>query len=327
LLAGGGLAGGAMATAGPALAAGPAPSCSAGICTVTFATPGAGQSFTVPAGVRSLLVRLWGGAGGGQPGGGDGALVTATLQVTPGSMLGVGVGGGASDLFGTAGANGGGSGGEEASGGGGATDVTLSGTPLLVAGGGGGSGSAGIISTTCPGFSFTHLNWGAAGNADAPGGNGTGVAANGLYAGPGLGGKQGTAAAGGTGGAGGLADGIDPPCTTAPPQRGIPGAPGKSLSGGFGGPAGPGGGGGGAGYYGGGGGGSGTELYYGASGYVVAGGGGGGGGSSYDAGTGVTAARISDTGNPPGQGLTTAANGKAVFSYVDPATGSPSLTR
>ena len=306
LLAGGGLAGGAVATAGLALAAGPAPSCSAGLCTVTFASPGAGQSFTVPAGVGSLSVRLWGGAGGAQPGGGDGALVTATLQVTPGSVLGVGVGGGGADLSGRGGVNGGGSGGQEAGGGGGATEVTLAGTPLLVAAGGGGSGSPGRISTTCPGFSLTQLNGGAGGNADAPGGNGTGVTVNRLVVGPGLGGKQGTAARGGTGGTGGvagLAGGIDPPCE-AVPEQGFPGRPGKALAGGSGGPFGPGGGGG-AGYY---------------------GGGGGGGGSSYDTGAGVTAASISDTGNPPGEGLPPV-NGKAVFSYADPAAGSPSLTR
>ena len=57
---------------------------------MSFTTPGTGGSFTVPAGVSSLSVTLYGGAGGGTSysgrgvSGGDGALVTATLTVTPG---------------------------------------------------------------------------------------------------------------------------------------------------------------------------------------------------------------------------------------------------
>ena len=94
LLAAGGLAlaGGAQ----QALAAGAAPSCANGTCTVTYATPGTGQSFTVPAGVTSLSVKLYGAAGGTYTAqGGDGALQRAkldrglaTLDATVDALLG-----------------------------------------------------------------------------------------------------------------------------------------------------------------------------------------------------------------------------------------------
>ena len=116
-LAAGGLAALAVTGgAGAALAANPGPSCSAETCTVTFATVGTGQSFTVPQGVFSLSVTLYGGAGGGSNGaggsGGDGAQVTAALAVTPGQALGVDVGGAGRNGFngGAGGVNGGGAG-------------------------------------------------------------------------------------------------------------------------------------------------------------------------------------------------------------------------
>src|ERR1700753_3975301 len=62
--------------------------------TETFTTPGA-HSFTVPAEVTSIRVTAIGAAGAGCFGssGGRGAMVSATVPVTPGTTLYVGVGG------------------------------------------------------------------------------------------------------------------------------------------------------------------------------------------------------------------------------------------
>ena len=124
------------AGSGPAaLAATAGPSCASGVCSVTFATPGIGQSFTVPAGVPSLSLTLYGAVGGendtSDVAGGDGAKLTADLALNPGDGINIDVGGAGGtpalpnpDALG--GVNGGGysyGGG----GGGGATDVTDSG--------------------------------------------------------------------------------------------------------------------------------------------------------------------------------------------------------
>ncbi len=168
----------AVSGAAPALAAGPTPVCAAGTCTVSYATAGTGQSFTVPTGVTKLAVTMYGAAGGSATvysdtsidagdtaAGGAGAEVTAQLAVTAGEVLGVdvgGIGGTATDgETGTVagGINGGGpsaatdsaegdlanagQGGGGGGGGGGATDLATapsSGTILLDAGGGGGAG-------------------------------------------------------------------------------------------------------------------------------------------------------------------------------------------
>jgi hypothetical protein len=68
-----------LAMASPA-GASPAPVCpggATGTCTVTFSTPGVGQSWTVPAGVSSESFTLYGGIGAFN--GGDGAKVTGSL--------------------------------------------------------------------------------------------------------------------------------------------------------------------------------------------------------------------------------------------------------
>jgi len=106
---------------------------------------GAGQSFVVPAGVASIIAYLWSGGGPGgnyssnQGGnGGQGALVVATLAVTPGETLTLDVA--ASQAPGTAGK---------------LTAISRSGTQLAGAGGagagangsGGGAGAAGSNST------------------------------------------------------------------------------------------------------------------------------------------------------------------------------------
>src|SRR5580704_16977637 len=62
---------------------------------VQFTYSGADQTFTVPSGVTSLDVRLWGAGGGGidpayftnQYGGGGGGYTTGTVAVTPGQVL------------------------------------------------------------------------------------------------------------------------------------------------------------------------------------------------------------------------------------------------
>src|SRR5580700_9348992 len=167
------LAGAALVVVGaaPALAmvpgpagSDPAPVCSNGTCSVTFAAAGTGQSFTVPPGVSQLAVALYGGVGGAsavgfgaEPGGGapggDGAEVAADLAVTPGQALGLDVGG--AGQLGAGGVNGGGAsappgaGGGGGGGGGGATDLLTApsgGTLLLEAGGGGGAGTPAEIS-------------------------------------------------------------------------------------------------------------------------------------------------------------------------------------
>ena len=134
--------------------------------TCTFASIGAEQTFTVPAGLSTVTVTATG-AGGGTgrfvgPGG-EGAVVSASLPVTSGEVLYVGVGGAPTDANRGEGAscmggfNGGGSsqplsgGGGLGGGGGGASDIrTISsgdagtlGSRLLVAAGGGGGGVPG----------------------------------------------------------------------------------------------------------------------------------------------------------------------------------------
>lgn len=92
------------ASSAAAQLAGPAPSCQAGVCTITYDSPGTGQAFTVPPGVTQLDVTLYGGDGGSASysgfdypqvtnGGGDGAKITTALAVSPGEVLGVDVGG------------------------------------------------------------------------------------------------------------------------------------------------------------------------------------------------------------------------------------------
>jgi hypothetical protein len=81
----------------------PAPLCTATSCTVTFATAGLGQTWTVPNGAASGTITLYGAAGGqgfdvialglGQ-GGGDGATVRGTLSLSAGTTVIVDVGGG-----------------------------------------------------------------------------------------------------------------------------------------------------------------------------------------------------------------------------------------
>lgn len=236
--------------------------------TVTFNYTGSMQTWTVPPCVTSITITAAGAEGGGTTGG-NGAIVTATMAVTPGQILQIRVGG--AGACPGAGFNGGGTGGNAGTaanrgcGGGGATDIRIApyalGNRILVAAGGGGMGG---------------------GTSDAVGGNGgcaTGVAGTSPF---GQGGGAASQSSGGTGG---------PPWISS----GNYGSAGTLGTGGNGGTdpcynVAPGGGGGG-GYYGGGGGGS--DCF---SSSPYGGGSGGGGSSLTPAGGGCT----TGTNNGPG---------------------------
>ncbi len=225
--------------------------------TATFSTPG-NTTWTVPAGVTSVMVKAWGGGGGsGSSGaglnsgaGGGGGFAQDTVSVTPGQTITVYVGGG-----GTGGASGlsRGNGG----GGGGYSGVYYSGSYRVIAGGGGGGGGSGAAEAGGAGGAGGGIN-GASGSSGTYGIGGGGATGSGIGLGGATAGNNGSGNTGGDGGAsGGGAAG---------------GANGGGLGGGTGWAAYPAGGGGGGGYYGGGGGG----MSFSGSGY---GGGGGGGGS------------------------------------------------
>lgn len=192
-------------------------------CTVSYASTGAEQTFTTPAGVTSIDVELIGGAGGNSvfKGGGRGERIVGSYAVSSGTPLYVYVGGNGSNASG--GFNGGGSpgvpvGSARQAGGGGATDIrTLPAADagslasrVAVAGGGGGAafgqggdaGQPGSGSDSSPGGggAATQSAGGAGGaystyNSGAPGTLGAG-GAGGDYVPPG-------APAGGGGGGGG----------------------------------------------------------------------------------------------------------------------------
>ncbi len=105
---------------------------------------GSQQTFTIPPGVSQVTITAYGAQGGtvNLNQGGLGGSATGTLNVTPGDILYVNVGGTAVNYLG--GFNGGGNGvGAYIEGGGGASDVRFGGTGLanriIVAGGGGGA--------------------------------------------------------------------------------------------------------------------------------------------------------------------------------------------
>ena len=166
-----GLAGVALVDAGPASAVSPAPVCVGTACTVTFSTPGVGQSWVVPTGVTSASFALYGAVGGseGSIPGGDGAKITGTLSVLSGFSLTIDVGGAGSNGFSTGGGVNGGGVGAFGSDGGGGSDVKVGGADQLAAGGGGGAGeSGGGAACTSP----ASVNGGLGGNADTAGGPG-----------------------------------------------------------------------------------------------------------------------------------------------------------
>jgi gliding motility-associated-like protein len=156
--------------------------------TVNFNYTGTTQTWVVPPCVTSISITAAGGDGGGSAGG-NGAVVTGTVNVTPGQTLQISVGGSGSTGAGSGGFGGGGtgrganSGANASGGGGGATSISVSpfalANRIVVAGGGGGMGGG----TTD-----------AAGGA---GGCGTGTTGVASFGGGGTGGTQ---FSGGTGG-------------------------------------------------------------------------------------------------------------------------------
>lgn len=253
------------------------------------------QTYTVPAGVTSIIVKTWGGGGGGGGGGtsgnggngGGGGYSQSTIAVTPGESLtvGVGAGGGAGDWS----SGGGGTLSGDGGGGGGYSVVKRGGTSLLIAPGGGGGGGGDNSSTTTGGnggagggtngingSSSLSANGGAAGTGSAGGNGGSGGDNNG---------SNGGSLIGGAGADGRSNQGSDGSKTNGGSPDGGNGGTGDENGNGWGG-----GGGGGSGFYGAGGG----------SGALAgnAGGGGGGGGSGYTTGTSTT--KIAGSGQTPG---------------------------
>lgn len=233
-------------------------------------TGGPSQDWIVPPCVNSIDVQV-GGAQGGGPCGGNGALLTGTIPLQPGDVLTIQVGeqptgqaGGAS-AYGTGGngfASTNGNSAYDSYGGGGATAIYINGVLYMVVGGGGGSGG-GSVQSGCT-------------NAGGIAGCPNGTAGGNTY---GQGGQPGTLTGPGAGGT---------PWAGTPPG----GSPGVGTNGGNGGLwQTASGGGGGGGYYGGGGGGN-DGCCTGANG----GGGGGAGSSLIPAGFNCTAGGNSGSG-------------------------------
>ena len=254
--------GGLVVLAAPpasAIAPTPDPVCDASACTVTFGYTGDVQSFTVPAAVTELEVRVSGASGGGTKApllspGGEGGITEATMSTLPGTSLGVLVGGAGA----TAGGRTVGGGGSTASvsytgsGGGGSFVFLEDGTPAVVSGGGGGGGGASSEPGPVPG--------GAGAGAGSTAGDGSTIT---VYN-PSTPARGGSSTAGGSGGT-----------NRIPSDGGAGGGPSNDFqpgSGGNGGDYAPwpyyDGGGGGGGYYGGGGGGTG-DSGAGGSGYAA----------------------------------------------------------
>jgi hypothetical protein len=172
-----------------------------------FSHTGADQSYTVPVGITSINITMWGAGGGGFStsfAGGAGAFIQGTLSVTPGQVLTIIVGGGSASTYG--------GGGTEASGGGrggGRSSIkTAGGTEIVIVGGGGGGaaqnggGHANFSPTINGGAGFRGREGsppvaGAGGTQTAGGAGGAGVATSGSYLVGGAGGRN-----GGGGGAG-----------------------------------------------------------------------------------------------------------------------------
>jgi len=211
----------------------------------TFNCTGGAQTFTVPAGVTSIGVDMYGGQGGSgaasiNPGsaGGLGGRSTTGLAVSPGESIQVNVGclgsTASSGSGGPGGFFGGGTGGTAAAGGGGgggASDVRQGGTALgnrvvIAAGGGGGGGGGGIVNPN-PGTSGGHPVGGAGtepcvgtGGTQTAGGTGGGGGTDGSLGNGGegedqsggAGGGGGGGLYGGSGGDGGTGAGQNPGC-------------------------------------------------------------------------------------------------------------------
>lgn len=271
----------------------------------SFVWTGAAQTYTVPAGVTSLVCDLTGASGApfSSSNGGTGAHIRFTLAVTPGAVLQINVGGsgyegngGVGGAPGVGGFNGGASGGgcnngPGGNGGGGASDIRVGGTALsnrvgVAAGGGAGGGST------------TPSTGGGGGALSSTGGNGSST----------NGGLGGTQSAGGAGqGGGGVTGG-----------NGASGVGGVGASNGGGASDVAGGGGGGGGFWGGGGGGATTGTGANPC--------GGGGGSSWASGTGVSSASTIAVGVSGGNPFANINDGSITITTADTAPNAPTLT-
>jgi hypothetical protein len=183
-----------------------------GFAQTTFNYTGGMQTYTVPVGVTSIQIEVWGAQGGDSEicgpatdvDGGLGGYTIGTLAVSPGQVLNVFVGNKPSMTYSVGspgGFNGGGASGQYGGGGGGASDVRVGGSALanrvIVAGGGGGG------NTGCPNYGTGGVGGGLIGGIGidfggfGPGFGGTQVAGG---AGGSSGGSAGTLGVGGTGG-------------------------------------------------------------------------------------------------------------------------------
>lgn len=268
-----------------------------------FSCSGSSQTWTVPLGIFSVQVKLWG-AGGGANGtgttnssGGGGGYVSGSLSVTPGEVLEIVAGCGGSTAAGGFGGGGGASNGGV--GGGGRSAIRRAGVDIVTAGGGGGAGDDdGCGSNTDCGVSTCRNGYGGAGGGLIGGSGGEGDI--GCPGDKGNGGSQvagGVANTQGSGGVGG---------TGLQYQGGIGGGLGGCLATTYGG------GGGGGGWFGGSGGSASCGLAFNDD-----TGGGGGGGSSYVANLGGTVVNS--------QGNTNTAGGAAASGNVTDPDFAPGL--
>lgn len=166
----------------------------------TFSTTGGTQYYTIPSGVTTIRVKVWGGGGAASSGptgpvAGGGGYIQGDIAVTPGQTLTINVGAGGIGWSDTEGYGGsafpaGGNGANFGGGGGGRSEVFYA-SSGLIAGGGGGSGYS---------FAGDGGNGGPGGYFGANGANGTNSCNGG--AGNCFGGGGGTISAGGAGGIG-----------------------------------------------------------------------------------------------------------------------------
>ena len=194
------------------------------LVTQIFTYTGSIQTYTVPAGVTSVVLYMWGAGGGtSQPvggfvnySGGAGAMVQGVYPVTPASTLYVVVGkGGVTNQSIQTDAQGGGGAANSAGGGGGrsAIQLTSGGADVVVAGGGGGggllyannngTGGPAYFSGSSPNTLAAVVGYGGTQTAGgAGGGNGGGAGSlkfGGAGTGPGAGGGGGYYGGGGMG--------------------------------------------------------------------------------------------------------------------------------
>lgn len=168
---------------------------------VLFTYTGGNQSFTVPSGVTSLVIRCRGSQGNsdGSSAGGLGAEVMAHFPVTPGTQFDVVVGGFSGNTPWPNGGAAGVAGAFAAKCGGGSSSVVVNGDPfsssLIVAGGGGGSGDGSASKPNPAGGHGGYLTGGNSLGDGAGNGHGATVGAGGT-GGPGT---DGAANAGGAG--------------------------------------------------------------------------------------------------------------------------------